>query len=186
MRALHPYFLDEHPAKLDEQSYKQIVRDITKNNIPGEILHNLPHRDWAPLIKYVKYHGHDQGIFRFFVPNKYNGWFTYIQFEEWDNTIFDHDLTAPEVSRLLLWAGNIRVHCPCPAFKFWGHQYIMTQKDSAIIPEIRYPHIRNPQLRGGCCKHLNRTIKVLPFHLGFMAHEVKQARADSAVEVEPK
>lgn len=182
MRELHPYFRDEHPAQLDEESYKQIVKDITKNNVPGEIVQNLPHRDWAPLIKYVRYHGHGGGIFRFFVPNRYNGWFTYIQFEDWDTTLCDHDLNAPEVARLLLWVGNVRVHCPCPAFKYWGYQYIMTQKDSAILPEIRYPHIRNPQLKGVVCKHLNRTIKVLPFHLGIIAAEVKKDRAEGVCD----
>lgn len=176
MHEIHPYFADNRPAILDEETYKEIVRDVTKNNVPGEIVHNLPHRDWAPLIKFVKYHGHDQGIFRFFVPNKYNGWFSYIEFVEWDSTLVDHDLNPTEVSRLLLWAGNIRVHCTCPAYKFWGHQYVMTTKEAAIIPEVRYPAIRNPQLKGGCCKHLNRVIKVLPFHLGTVAKEVKIAR----------
>lgn len=177
---IHPYFQDDESADLNEETYKQIVRDITRNNVPGEIVHNLPHRDWAPLIKYVKYHGHDQGTFRFFVPNRYNGWFTYIQFEEWENVICDPDLNAVEAARLLLWAGNIRVHCPCPAYKFWGYQYIMTQKDSAILPEVRYPRIRNPQLKGVVCKHLNRTIKVLPFHLGIIANRIKAERQESA------
>jgi hypothetical protein len=55
-------------------------------------------------------------------------------------------------------------------------QYIMTQKDAAIIPEVRYPHIRNPNLKGVVCKHLNRTLKVLPFHLGNLAAAVKEQR----------
>lgn len=179
MRDLHPYFGDDHPVSLDEENYKALIRDITKNNVPGEISHNLPHRDWAPLIKYVNYFGHDQGIFKFFVPNKHNGWFTYIQFDDWDDQLCDITMSAPELARLFLWSGNIKIHCPCPAFKFWGHQYIMTMRDSAIIPEIRYPHIRNPNLKGGCCKHLIRTLKVLPFHLGTMAREIKASRIDS-------
>lgn len=182
---VHRYFHDDEPAHLNEETYKQIVKDITKNNVPGEIVHNLPHRDWAPLIKYVKYYGHDQGIFKFFVPNRYNGWFTYVQFDDWENLLCDHELNSVEIARLLLWAGNIRVHCPCPAFKYWGMQYIVTTKDSAIIPEIRYPRIRNPQLKGVVCKHLNRCIKVLPFHLGNIASEVKLSRADACGFIAP-
>lgn len=176
MREIHPYFADEEAPHLDEEGYKAIVQHITNNNVPGEILNNLPHRDWAPLIKYVNYFGHDQGIFKFFVPNKHNGWFTYVMFDDWSEQLCDQSVNAPELARLLLWGGNIKVHCPCPAFKFWGHQYIQTTRDSAIIPEIRYPRIRNPQLKGGCCKHLIRTLKVLPFHLGTMAREIKDSR----------
>lgn len=165
---------------LDEETYKALIRDVTNNNVPGEIVHNLPHRDWAPLIKYVRYFGHEQGFFKFFVPNKYNGWFTYVQFVDYPDLLADPDLTAPEIARLLLWSGNIRLHCPCPSFKFWGYQYILTQKDSAIIPEERYPHIRNPQLKGVCCKHCRRCLKVLPFHLGTIAKEIKIDRDELA------
>jgi len=174
----HPYFHDQHPVILDEESYKSIIADITKNNVPGSIVNNLPHKDWAPLIKFVRYVTYSGSTFKFFVPNKYNGWHTYIQFrkEQWLEQINDRSLNANEVARLMLWSGDILVHCPCPSFKFWGFQYIMTQLDSAIIPEKRYPHIRNPQLHGVCCKHLNRTLKVLPFYLGDIARAVSETR----------
>lgn len=163
---------------LEEETYKKLIRDITRNNVPGEILHNLPHRDWAPLIKHVKYFGHDEGIFKFFVPNKYNGWFTYIRFDDWDEQIDDLSINPVELSRLLLWSGQISVHCDCPAYKYWGHQFIMTKRDSAIVPENRFPSIRNPRLLGGCCKHLRRSLAVLPFNLGYIAREIKRTRKD--------
>ncbi len=171
---MHPYFHDDHPHILDEMFYKDIMAEINPNN--------LPYRDYAPLIPYVKYVGTKQNIMKYFVPNTYNGWNTYIQFMEWNEQVADESLTAPEAARLLLWSGNIRVHCPCPAFKFWGSQYILTQLDSAIIPENRYPHIRNPSLKGIVCKHLNRSIKVLGFHLGDMASAIKEQRRNGSAE----
>ena len=176
MHHIHPYFHDDEPVRLDEETYKGLIKDVTNNNVPGAIVHNLPHRDWAPLIKYVHYRDHEQGFFKFFVPNPYNGWFTYIQFVEWNENVADVNYNANDVARLLLWGGNLRLHCPCPSYRFHGYQYILTQKESAIIPEERYPRIRNPQLKGVCCKHLRRTLKVLPFHLGTIASAVKDDR----------
>lgn len=163
---------DDEPHILDEEVYKDLMAKI----IPGW----LPHNDYSKLIPFVRYVGAKGNTMKFFVPNKYNGWNTYIQFPEWQEQVEDDELKANDAAKLLLWAGNIRVHCPCPAFKFWGMQYIMTQKDAAIIPEIRYPHIRNPGLKGSVCKHLNRTLKVLPFQLGPMASAIKHQRLEAA------
>jgi hypothetical protein len=153
---------------LDEMYYKDMMRKV----VPGW----LPHKDYSHLIKSVNYRGHVGNTMRFFVPNRYNGWFTYIRFEEWNDQVLDPNITAVEAARLLFWGANIKVHCGCPAFLFWGSQYILTQQDAAIVPEIRFPHIRNPNLKGIVCKHLNRTLKVLPFHLGDIARAIKDDR----------
>jgi hypothetical protein len=176
---IHPYFGDDIEERLDEVTYKDLIGDVTKNASPGAEVTKLPHRDWAPLIKFVKFQKRRFDIFQFFVPNRYNGWFTYVQFEDWKDILCDHDLNAVEVSRMLLWGGNLRLHCHCPSFKYWGYQYILTQFDGAIKPENRYPTVRNPRLRGVACKHLRRTLKVLPFHLGTIAKEVKMGRRGS-------
>lgn len=173
---IHPYFSDQYEERLDETTYKDLIADITKNNTPGAIVNNLPHRDWAPLIKFVKYQKRKRDIFQFFVPNPYNGWFVYVQFIEWYDIAADHDLNAVEAARMLLWGGNIRLHCHCPSYKYHGYQYILTQLDAAIKPENRYPNINNPQLKGVCCKHLRKCVKTLPFHLGTMAKEIKITR----------
>jgi hypothetical protein len=167
----HPYFEDSHPIMLDEFTYKDILHVIDPRD--------LPHRDYAPLIKYVNYVGTENDIMKFYVPSptKINMWNTYIQFIEWDAEVRDTATSPVEAARLLLWSGNLRVHCPCPSFKFWGYQYILTQLDASMFPEERYPHIRNPQLKGICCKHLRRTLKVLPFHLGDMAKSIKEQRS---------
>lgn len=161
---------------LDEDTYKDLMRDVTQNNLPGALVHNLPHRDWAPLLRSVQFVEEQEGMLKFFVRNRYNGWFTYVKFVDWMPMVVDTSVTAPEAARLLLWAGNIQLHCPCPSYKYWGYNYILTRKDAAILPENRFPKIRNPELKGVACKHLRRTLKVLPFHLGTMAKEMKVDR----------
>jgi hypothetical protein len=173
---VHAYFQDDAEPVLNEMHYKDIMGEILPNNVAGQPLNKLPFRDWAPLIPFVKYQGYKQNVMKFFVPNKFNGWETYIMFDEWTEQMQDANLKAPEVARLLLWGGNLRLHCGCPSFSFWGFEYICTQLDAAIIPEVRYPHIRNPELKGICCKHLIRTLKVLPFHLGSMASAIVEQR----------
>lgn len=163
------YFEDDHPLVLDEASYQEIFAHINPND--------LPHRDYAPLIPFVKYVGTKGDIMKFFVPNKYNGYNNFIQFPEWQAQVDDKSLNPNEAARLILWGNkSCLLHCQCPAYKFYGMQYILTQLDSAIVPEVRFPRIRNPQLMGICCKHLRRTLKVLPFHLGQMAAAIKQQR----------
>lgn len=153
---------------LDEMYFKQMMSKI----VPGW----LPHRDYSHLIKSVRYQQTVGDTMKFFVPNSYNGWSTYIKFDEWHEQVNDPEITAVEAARLLFWGANMRLHCSCPAFIFWGSQYILTQTDSAIVPEMRFPHVRNPHLKGLVCKHLNRTLKVLPYHLGDMAREIKNQR----------
>lgn len=162
------YFHDDHPLVLDEEYYQSLMKLYVPNW--------LPHNDYSPLIPFVKYDGHKGNTMRFFVPNKYNGWNTYVRFEEWWDVINDREYNAVESARLLLWGANLKLHCGCPAYLFWGHQYILTTKDAAIVPEDRFPDIRNPQRKGGLCKHLTRSLKVLPFHLGDMARIIKEQR----------
>lgn len=176
MKHLTQYFDDNSPVILNELHYKDVMAEILPNNVAGRKLSKLPFRDWAPLIPMVKYIGTRKNTMKFFVPNKYNGWETFIQFDEWNSQVADTSISAQDAARLLLWSGNLRVHCGCPSFTFWGFNYIMTQLDAAIVPETRYPHIRNPELRGVVCKHLIRSLKVLPFHLGDMAAAISEQR----------
>ena len=162
------YFADSHPVMLNEVTYKDILHVIDPRD--------LPHRDYAPLIPYVRYVTMNGNTMKFFVPNGHNGWNTYIRFPAWMEQVRDVTLSPNEAARLVLWADDIQLHCPCPSFKFHGYQYILSQLDAAIHDETRFPHIRNPQLKGCACKHLRRTIKVLPFQLGYMAQAMKWQR----------
>lgn len=157
-----------NPIPLNEEYYQALIRKFDPNW--------LPHRDYSPLIPFVKFSGHKGNTMKFFVPNRYNGWNTYVRFSEWAEVRDDRDYNAAESARLLLWGANLKVFCGCPAFQFYGYNYILTQKDAAIVPEDRPPNIRNPHLKGIACKHLIKTLKVLPFHLGDMARNINQQR----------
>ncbi len=177
MEHLHSYFCDDQPAILNEETYRSIMTAISSDW--------LPHRDYSHLIKFVKYLGFKNNVLKFFVPNKFNGWNCYVQFKEWDDEVADSGQSASEAARILLYGGNLRLHCTCPAYHFWGMQYIQTQHEVAIIPEPRFPTIRNPKLLGFTCKHLTRTLKVLPFHLGDMASAIKAQRSERGIEYIP-
>lgn len=113
-----------------------------------------------------------------------NHWTIYenrVKFLEWQQMVDDIDLTPNEAARLLFWSGNVKLHCSDPSFLFFGYQYILTQLDAAIYPEDRAPVVNNPGERGTVCKHLNRVLKVLPFHLGTIAKEIKRQRAERGI-----
>lgn len=59
---------------------------------------------------------------------------------------------------------DLNVSCNCPAFKWWGYAFI-SSKDGFKMGgrQGRFPHIRNPKLRGSVCKHLINVLQVLPF-----------------------
>lgn len=78
-----------------------------------------------------------------------------------------------EIVRMAL-AGNIKVHCTDPSWKYWGFQYIGTVKDYAIDPENRPPDIRNPTQSGAVCKHLDNVLYVLPFQSQKIVTDLKK------------
>ena len=153
---------------------EMVIQDVLTYFNPND----LPHRDYSYLIPFVKYVGRKNDIFKFFVPNKYNGWNTYLQFLEWDQVVNDMSLTAPEAARMLVWVGNVRYHCPCPAFKFWGHSYQSTMLDLSIIPQTIPAPIRDPNGKGLVCKHLIVMLRVSKFHTGTIAKEIAQLRKE--------
>lgn len=97
-----------------------------------------------------------------------------VLFDEWEQIGTDQELSHIERARMLLWVGNIRLHCTCPAFLYWGFQYMLSVLDSAIYPEQRFPAQRNPKERGIVCKHMARVLEVLPFHSGDIAREIRR------------
>lgn len=97
-----------------------------------------------------------------------------VLFDGWEQIGSDQELTPIERARMLLWVGDIKLHCTCPAFLYWGFQYMLTVLDSAIYPEERFPEKRNPKERGIVCKHMARVLEVLPFHSGDIARELRR------------
>ncbi len=70
--------------------------------------------------------------------------------------------------------GDIEVHCTDPSWKYWGFQYIGTANDYALHAEPRFPHIRNPHLKGSICKHLDAILLVLPFWSSRITSDMKK------------
>lgn len=174
---------DEEGRLLLEFTYRDVLNHIGMENPVGAKSPKLPYRDWEKLIRSCKLVGVQSNTACFHLPNKYNGWNTFVRFVQWNDEITDRRLTPREAAKLLLWEGDIQFHCGCPSYKFWGHQYVATELGCAIIPENRFPHIRNPNLVGaGCCKHLRKTMRVLPFYNADFAKYIREQREDYDAE----
>ena len=156
---------------LNEMTYKEISSMID----PNFISHALR----AEELEGSFFEKIENDMLIFYVPSSEyadNGikYINAIQFDEYQEVGQDPDLTAIEKARMLLWVGHIRVECSCPSFQYHGYRYICTIMDAAIWPETRKPNVRNPKDRGIVCKHLNRTMRVLPFFSGDIAKSIKE------------
>jgi hypothetical protein len=100
-------------------------------------------------------------------------------FDDWERAVRSSKKPQEAASELLK-TSNIRMHCDCKAFLFYGHQYIATQANSAIYPENRYPTIKNPDLKNVACKHLRRILRILPFYRGDIAGQIKRERSGAS------
>jgi hypothetical protein len=107
-------------------------------------------------------------------------------------------------------SNDLKVHCDCKAFLYWGYQYILTTLDAAMYDvgygnadkwnykkvtkpqvyyrknpktgqqEIDWGRTRNAMLRGSVCKHLATVMKVFPFWWNTIAGQLQQAGIDVA------
>ncbi len=70
-------------------------------------------------------------------------------------------------------AGDVAIRCTCPAFRYWGFAYILTQLGAKVTrPENRFPRIRNPDLRNVMCKHLRLVMDVFGSHWNSVLSEL--------------
>ena len=63
----------------------------------------------------------------------------------------------------ILQDAGLKIFCSCPAWGYFGYSYKAWRQGYGIFPETRYPHIRNPHLRGFVCKHLHYVMRLWPF-----------------------
>jgi len=110
-------------------------------------------------------------------------WHQWIRMTELPDVIEDPDMTIQDKVKLAL-QGDLQVHCNCPAFKYWGYQYITTQLGAAVTPEHRPPNVRNPQRKGDVCKHLALVLRVLPFWWNNIAGELAKQGYDRFTQPE--
>jgi len=158
---------------LNEATYKELA-----SLIDGNFLKQKIRADELQGVFYKKTVG---STMYFMVPSSEKSdnnidYLNMVQFDEneWNSIGNDPDLDGNEKARMLLWTGNISLFCSDPSFLYWGYQYILTVLDSSIYPEERQAVIKNPQDRGICCKHLNRVLRVLPFHSSDITTALKQ------------
>lgn len=67
------------------------------------------------------------------------------------------DMTIDEIARIIE-DSDLEVACTCPAFLYWGFQYVTAIERAGYWVASLDPNIRNPQLKGGGCKHLHRIL----------------------------
>ncbi len=157
---------------VNEATYKDLA-----TMIDGNFLNQQVRAEELTGIRFVGFEPEDIMNFHINSSNHTKNRIKYtnsIQFDQWEEIGADPDFNYNEKARLLLWVGDVRFHCTCPSFLYWGYQYMCTVLDAAIYPEERFPRIRNPSERGIVCKHLNRVLRVLPFHNSQIASELKK------------
>lgn len=77
---------------------------------------------------------------------------------------------------LALLNGHMRVHCDCPAFRYF-YAYTATKGGFALHPEMRPANIRNPGRSGAVCKHLELAMRFLPAFWSQVASGLKKKYA---------
>lgn len=85
----------------------------------------------------------------------------FILFEDFYSIGKDKDIDFEDAIDYAINYGDCHVQCTCPANLYWGYRYTATQLKYAYgIPrENRFPKIRNPELKGTICKHIDATIQ---------------------------
>lgn len=100
-----------------------------------------------------------------------------IRLEDWNQRLLDTD--DWNVSARAASMGRISFDCTCERHQFW-YRYLATLGNFAVAPlEKDFPKIRNPQLKGCCCKHVLKVLRVLKSNnvTGILAKHMKEQAA---------
>ena len=90
---------------------------------------------------------------------------------------------------------EVRLHCSCPAFLYWGSDWLAGQNKYNLNPATRIPpDIRDPQRKHYLCKHLikvssymsSASFKFLFDRFRYNASRWYMAEAEKLQELEPK
>ncbi len=74
--------------------------------------------------------------------------------------LFDKGSALNNKSRPLV--DDVRIHCQCPSFVYWGAAFNATQdKYNLDITEDRPPDIRDPNREVKICKHVARVVRTI-------------------------
>lgn len=83
-----------------------------------------------------------------------------VRLEDWDVAL--HSTALPLVSARTAATGRISFDCSCGRHQFW-YRYLTSIGGFDVNPpkEQDFPKIRNPGLKGCCCKHVLKVLRVL-------------------------
>lgn len=133
--------------RLDEISRADLLKDIDKRT-----------KKYSKLVKGATYKGITSDyVVHMSVPsvtsNPPTVYTVKIKLLDFPLLMDDETLTMRERVRLAL-IGDLSISCTCPAFKWYGYEYILSQIDAHEGDEQTiYPKVRNPKLDGTLCKH---------------------------------
>ena len=87
----------------------------------------------------------------------------YILFEDFYTIGKDKDIDFEDAIDYAINFGDVHTRCTCPSQLYWGWSYISDKlKYLYGIPrENRFPKIRNPNLKGTCCKHTDAVLQYI-------------------------
>lgn len=159
--------MNKYRERLDELTRKDILGDVDPRTLR-----------YSEEVKGIRYRGITKDYVVLFEtpsvtanpPTSYEQRITLLDYQEIADA---EDLTHREKLRLAI-AGDLEVSCTCPAFKWWGYEYIMTQLDAkGGTPQNIYPQVRNPKLHGTVCKHLKIVLQAFVMHWTSIAKDIK-------------
>ena len=168
-----------HNVKLDEATYKELKSlyddNFLKQKYRTSVLEKSSYIGMIENTMYFKVNSSEFEKNGILYTNR-------IEFEEFFEQAKDVNTSTSDIANLLMNYGNIKVHCTCPSFLYWGYQYLSTAIDASVEPENRNPVIKIPDERGIVCKHLRKTLNALPFQKDFLKAGIDDYRKRTGIK----
>lgn len=133
-------------------SYRDIIRETTFLDVGRRS------REVGPA--YISSVSQFSNIVEFTINGLTDSYEEYIRVTALDN-IETSVLSLTELTTLIK-ESDLEVACTCPAFTYWGFQYVSAVDDYGLWIAGISPDIRNPQLKGGGCKHIHSILNSWP------------------------
>ena len=158
--------INKHIQKRQKQ-YGANVKDRNnyKDGIPySQLLRNSDKGDKerAKLVKNCTPYGRKGDIYLFQVTgNQKPHYKVEIQLHDFSRVSMDTSLNTIQAAKEII-NGRISIECPCSRHQFW-YRYLATIGNYAVKPanEKDFPKIRNPLLKGCCCKHVLKALNTI-------------------------
>lgn len=142
-----------------QKDYRQEVRGVPlaqleRNSDPKDVERSKDVRT-ATLYKI------DKNLLHFRVTGNVKPYYLVrIRLEDWNLAL--HSTASPFLSARMAATGRISFDCACGRHQFW-YRYLTNIGGFDVNPpkEQDFPKIRNPGLKGCCCKHVLKVLRVL-------------------------